>query len=298
VADKHPYMSGSGGVTQLVGQLRKAFPATVTADTLKKLGIAPQNETFVLNIMKFIGVLDAENKKTAAASPVFNKHDDAEFQQEFAKLVIGPYRELFDLHGEDAWTLPLDKLISFFRNHDGTSDVVGKRQATTFQTLARIGGKLTEGVAATVKAASNSGGAKSGKRCRQPKGLQLRNVHASFPAKVRKLFDDGHAAEATFYAFKYVEKVVQKHANSTQIGEKLMMSVFNEASPAMKLNAMSNPSEQDEQRGYRFIFSGAIVAIRNPGGHEITLSDDPDVCLDHLAFASLLLRRLERSGYK
>lgn len=128
--------------------------------------------------------------------------------------------------------------------------------------------------------------------------FDLRNVHTSFPAKVRKLFDDGHGAEATFHAFKYVEKVVQKHANSTQIGEKLMMAVFNEASPAVKLNALANPSEQDEQRGYRFIFSGAIVAIRNPGGHEITLSDDPDVCLDHLAFASLLLRRLERSGYK
>lgn len=128
--------------------------------------------------------------------------------------------------------------------------------------------------------------------------FELRNVHAGFPVKVRKLFDDGHGAEATFHAFKYVEKVVQKHACSAQIGEKLMMAVFNEAGPAVKLNALSNPSEQDEQRGYRFIFSGAIVAIRNPGGHEITLSDDPDVCLDHLAFASLLLRRLERSGYK
>ena len=128
--------------------------------------------------------------------------------------------------------------------------------------------------------------------------FELRNVHAGFPVKVRKLFDDGHGAEATFHAFKYVEKVVQKHASSPQIGEKLMMAVFNEASPAVKLNALSSSSEQDEQRGYRFIFSGAIVAIRNPGGHEIALSDDPDVCLDHLAFASLLLRRLERSGYK
>jgi uncharacterized protein (TIGR02391 family) len=128
--------------------------------------------------------------------------------------------------------------------------------------------------------------------------FELRNVHAGFPAKVRKLFDDGHGAEATFHAFKYVEKVVQKHACSMQIGEKLMMAVFNEVSPAVKLNALANSSEQDEQRGYRFIFSGAIVAIRNPGGHEITLSDDPDVCLDHLAFASLLLRRLERSGYR
>lgn len=128
--------------------------------------------------------------------------------------------------------------------------------------------------------------------------FELRNVHAGFPLKVRKLFDDGHGAEATFHAFKYVEKIVQKHAGSSLNGEKLMMAVFNEAGPAVHLNALTNPSEQDEQRGYRFIFAGAIVAIRNPGGHEITLSDDPDVCLDHLAFASLLLRRLERSGYK
>ena len=128
--------------------------------------------------------------------------------------------------------------------------------------------------------------------------FELRNVHVGFPAKVRKLFDNGHGAEATFHAFKYVEKVVQKHSSSPLNGEKLMMAVFNEAGPAVKLNELANASEQDEQRGYRFIFAGAIVAIRNPGGHEITLSDDPDVCLDHLAFASLLLRRLERSGYK
>ena len=46
------------------------------------------------------------------------------------------------------------------------------------------------------------------------------------------------------------------------------------------------------------MFAGAVMGIRNPGGHEIELSDDPDVCLDHLAFASLLIRRLERSGFK
>ena len=82
MADKHPYMSGSGGVTQLVSQLRKSFPTTaVTADTLKKLGIAPQNETYVLNILKFIGILDSENKKLRqqlqlsanTITPSFNK---------------------------------------------------------------------------------------------------------------------------------------------------------------------------------------------------------------------------------
>lgn len=67
MADKHPYISGSSGVTQITAQLRRSFPAAVTADTLKKLGIAPNNETYVLNILRFIGVLDAENKETTVA---------------------------------------------------------------------------------------------------------------------------------------------------------------------------------------------------------------------------------------
>lgn len=144
MADKHPYMSGSGGITQLTAQLRRSFPTIVTADTLKKLGIAPNNETYVLNILKFIGVLDAENKKTEAATPIFNQHNDADFQEQFSKLVNRAYHELFDLHGSEAWGLPIDKLIAFFRNNDGTSDIVGKRQASTFQALARISGKSVD----------------------------------------------------------------------------------------------------------------------------------------------------------
>ncbi|VVE47242.1 TIGR02391 family protein [Pandoraea soli] len=128
--------------------------------------------------------------------------------------------------------------------------------------------------------------------------FELRNVHPGMPVKVRKLFDDGHGAEATFHAFKFVEKVVQRHSGSKDNGRKLMMAVFGKVNPVIKLNGLANPSEEDEQEGYQFMFAGSVAAIRNPGGHEITLSDDPDVCLDHLAFASLLLRRLERAGYK
>ena len=46
MADKHPYMSGSGGLTSAVNQFRSSFPAEVTAETLKKLGIAPNNESY------------------------------------------------------------------------------------------------------------------------------------------------------------------------------------------------------------------------------------------------------------
>ena len=116
----------------------------MTADTLKKLVIAPNNETYVLNTMRFVGILDAENKKAPEAGAVFNQHDDSAFQEGLSGLVSKAYHELFALHGEGSWSLDLNKLISFFRTHDGTSDVVGKRQAGTFQTLAKLSGKLND----------------------------------------------------------------------------------------------------------------------------------------------------------
>ena len=135
-------MSGAGGIVQAVSHLRKSFPAQVTADTLKKLGIASNNETYVLNILRFVGALDVDGKKNSAAATVFNKHDDAEFQSGFAQMVATAYADLFGLHGEAAWSLPTDKLISYFRNTDHTSALVGQRQASTFQALAALGGKF------------------------------------------------------------------------------------------------------------------------------------------------------------
>lgn len=126
--------------------------------------------------------------------------------------------------------------------------------------------------------------------------FDVRNIHQNLPAKVRKLFDDGHYSEATFAAFKYVDKLVQRFSKLPKSGEGLMMQAFSEATPLIKLTSLANLSETDEQRGFKFIFAGAAVAIRNPRGHEND-SDEVDKCLDHLALASLLVRRLEEAGY-
>lgn len=72
MAESHPYVSGAGNVVQAVNHLRKSFPATVKADTFKKLGIAPNNESYVINTLRFTGVLDAEGKKTSAATKAFS----------------------------------------------------------------------------------------------------------------------------------------------------------------------------------------------------------------------------------
>jgi hypothetical protein len=76
-----------------------------------------------------------------------------------------------------------------------------------------------------------------------------------------------------------------------------MMDAFDEKKPVMKLNPLVELSEVDEQRGFRYIFAGGVTAIRNPRGHEVSMPDDPDTCLDYLAFASMLIRRLEQAGF-
>jgi uncharacterized protein (TIGR02391 family) len=127
--------------------------------------------------------------------------------------------------------------------------------------------------------------------------FDTRNIHPGLPSKVRELFDDGYFPEATFEAFKFLDKTVERHSGLAESGYKLMMSAFNETSPKIALTPLHTTSEKDEQQGYKFIFVGGVLAIRNPRGHEHSIVDDPDNCLDHLSFVSLLLRRLEQSGF-
>ena len=130
----------------------------------------------------------------------------------------------------------------------------------------------------------------------EPHPFELRDVHPDLPPKVRRLFDDGHYGEATFEACKFLDNFVGKHAPKTKSGERRMMDAFAETKPVIQLTGLSNDSEVDEQRGYRFLFAGTMIAIRNPRGHDDSLSDNPLTCLDHLALVSTLLRRLNDAG--
>lgn len=140
MANTHPYISGAGNIAQMVAQLRKSFPSVITSETVKKLGIAPNNESYVINVLQFIGVIDADGKKTPAASKVFSHHKDDEFAKEFSSLVEKAYSALFDLHGNNSWSLDNDELITFFRQSDQTSATIGGRQAGTFKILAGLSG--------------------------------------------------------------------------------------------------------------------------------------------------------------
>jgi hypothetical protein len=136
----HPYISGAGNIAQMIGQLRKSFPATVSSETVKKLGLAPNNESYVINALQFVGVINEEGKKTTTAAQVFSKHKDEDFAKAFEALVKKAYTALFELHGDGAWSLPDEDLITFFRQTDQTSETIGRRQASTFKILAALAG--------------------------------------------------------------------------------------------------------------------------------------------------------------
>ena len=140
MTDKHAYFQSPGNFMQLITHLRRTFPATVSADTLKKLGIAPKNESYLINTLRFLGLIDQDGNKTELAGQVFSTHRDEDFQAAFGPVVEKAYPELFALHGDASWDLSRDQLITFFRQTDQSSASVGGYQAGAFKCLAALAG--------------------------------------------------------------------------------------------------------------------------------------------------------------
>ena len=140
MADRYPYTNTTGNLRKTIEQFRRNFPPRVTVNTLQQLKIAPNNERHILRVLSFLELINDDGNKTDVAAQIFSIHDSIQFGQRFSEHVKNFYSDLFELHGDSAWTLGRDELIHFFRQTDQTSDNVGKRQASTFQILAEFAG--------------------------------------------------------------------------------------------------------------------------------------------------------------
>lgn len=124
--------------------------------------------------------------------------------------------------------------------------------------------------------------------------IQLFNALQLHPRIIRaskSLFNSGHYAEAIFAAFKAVNNFTKRKVDQPLDGKDLMAKAFNEDKPIIKINKLTSRSERDEQEGFRFLFMGAMVGIRNPKAHDDIRQINPYKTLEYLAFASLLMRR-------
>ena len=156
----------------MIEKLRSNFPTLVTSDIVKQYGIAPQNESSIINALQFIGIIDSDGKPIPENKKMFSLSKDEEFQKEFSKIIENAYKKLFDLYGDKTWTIDDPSLISFFRTNDETSDTIGRRQAKAFQVFAALSGK-TE--LPTTRANRTATGSKKTKKSNTTQPSTLKN---------------------------------------------------------------------------------------------------------------------------
>jgi uncharacterized protein (TIGR02391 family) len=138
----------------------------------------------------------------------------------------------------------------------------------------------------------------------QPKRVGLPGMHPLISAASGSQIASRHYDEAVFNAFKAVEDRVQHltgapktKSGSPMSGKPLMASIFDEQNPALDITSqIANDSQKaDEAEGFKFLFMGGALGIRNPRGHGPDLQTDEQEALEMLALASLLMRRLDRA---
>ena len=122
-------------------------------------------------------------------------------------------------------------------------------------------------------------------------------LHPKVTEVSEKLFIDGHYAQAIEEAYKAVIEFVKEKASSylddRVDGTKLMGEVFQVDNPMIKLNKLLNQTDRSEQEGFKFLFMGATLGIRNRKAHGNVIMTDPYRTLEYLGFASMLMKKAE-----
>ncbi len=115
--------------------------------------------------------------------------------------------------------------------------------------------------------------------------LDLAGMHEEVQKTVTKLASQGHHRQAIFDSLVALDEYVQKRSGLGEVGDALMSRVFSPERPILRVSR-----QLEEQRGFMFLFKGAVKAIRNRYGHKTVSPGSPEEALETLAFVSLLFR--------
>lgn len=111
-------------------------------------------------------------------------------------------------------------------------------------------------------------------------------------------FFNGHYADAVESAFKEInsrcKKIYMAIKNEEKDGADLMNNLFSPNNPILKFEDINSKSGADVQLGYMQIFSGSIIAIRNPNAHENNNMTKDDA-YKRLVLASLLMDKIDEA---
>ena len=121
------------------------------------------------------------------------------------------------------------------------------------------------------------------------------DLHPRIGPVAAGLFRDGHPWEAVFNASKALVNQVKERSGRYDLdGASLMHTVFSVNKPILVFGDLSTQTGKDEQQGMMHLFVGAVLGIRNPGGHDFP-DGPPERALEYLQLLSLLAYRVEEA---
>ena len=208
---------------------------------------------------------------------------------------LGRVQDFWD-EGLSASGYPPSVLTSLDFCIDATNEAIGKLEAEKDTRTAGI--KWTkEDVIRSFREALTE--ADKGRQVEIPELLfGSMQFHPKVIKASKSLFDTGHYSQAIFEAFKAVNNFVKEKSGLTpneirgMKDSKLMGKVFDVNNPVIKINELISDTDISEQEGFKFLFMGATLGIRNPKAHDFIEMEDPYKTLEYLAFASLLLKKI------
>ena len=127
--------------------------------------------------------------------------------------------------------------------------------------------------------------------------LELRNTHEKiFEYCKAELLADNYF-HSVFEAVKSIADTIRQKTGLSQDGGELIDLAFSTKNPLLKINKLSNETEESEQKGFANLIKGVFGMFRNTTAHApkiIWLINESDA-LDILSTISLIHRRIEQA---
>lgn len=117
---------------------------------------------------------------------------------------------------------------------------------------------------------------------------KLEGLHPKVLGKAGKSFNDGNYRSAVLDTYIALNKEVQRKSRLTKDGSSLMQMAFSKDKPVLKVAGGDDP-----QMGANWLFSGAMMGVRNVLAHDDLIHPSEQEALELLYFASMLFRRLD-----
>jgi uncharacterized protein (TIGR02391 family) len=128
-----------------------------------------------------------------------------------------------------------------------------------------------------------------------PSSLDAFDLDPQLRGRVAPLFRDGHFANAIEDACKVLDLLVKLRSGREDLsGTELMQAIFSERSPVLRFNDGVTETDKSEQKGMMFLFSGTMLALRNPRAHGFQ-PDDAATAIQVISFINFLIGALNRT---